>query len=202
MKTARSSDHRNFYCTNGGLINERLLIKKKKTTKTKEMGRKNGSAFHLLWRLLWDSRGATGAEPCDVTACRASDKWALTRAIDKSKSWCLNFKDSLLFLFFFFFLAFRKAVVRQLFDAKQTDIWHSPCGDLRETNIRSSPPSGHPSSPPHTQGARRPLPSLPPHFSAGGSSPTSEGPVRRAACIALTNRPCLISPWYLTGNSL
>ena len=38
-----------------------------------------------------------GAEPCDVTACRASDKWALTRAIDKSKSRCLNFKHSLLF---------------------------------------------------------------------------------------------------------
>lgn len=37
------------------------------------------------------------AELCDVTACRASDKWALTRAIDKNKSQCLNFKDSLLF---------------------------------------------------------------------------------------------------------
>lgn len=36
-------------------------------------------------------------EPCDVTACRASDKWALTRAIDKSKSQSLNFKDSAFF---------------------------------------------------------------------------------------------------------
>lgn len=71
------------------------------------------------------------AELCDVTACRASDKWALTRGIDKNKSQCLNFKHSLLF----FSLAFRKAVVRQLFDAKQTDTLHSPCGDLREMNV-------------------------------------------------------------------
>jgi len=35
------------------------------------MGRKNGSVFHLLWRLLWGGRGAMGAQPCDVTACRA-----------------------------------------------------------------------------------------------------------------------------------
>lgn len=53
----------------------------------------------------------------DSLQSTASDKWALTRAIDKSKSQRLNFKDS-----FLFFSAFRKAVVRQLFDAKQTDI--------------------------------------------------------------------------------
>jgi len=67
-----------------------------------------------------------------VTACRPSDKWPLTRAIDKSKSRCLNFKDSLAC---FFFLAFRKTVVRQLFDAKQTDVLQGPCGDLREMKV-------------------------------------------------------------------
>lgn len=108
MKTARSSDCRNFYCMNAHLINECWLIKKE----TKEMGRKNGSVFRQLWRLLWDSGGATGAEPCDVTVCRASDKWTLTRAIDKSKSQCLNFKDSA----FFFFPCFQEGCC-------QTAVW-------------------------------------------------------------------------------
>lgn len=96
----------------------------------------------------------------------------------------------------FFSLAFKKAAVRQLFDAKQTDTLHSPCGDLREINIGSRPPSGLPSSPQHMQGAQRPLPSLLPHFSAHGSSPTSKGPVRRATHTAFTNRTFLISPRY------
>lgn len=138
----------------------------------------------------------------DSLQSTASDKWALTRTIDKSKSQSLNFKDSCFFFFFFLFI-FRKAVVRQLFDAKQTDILRSPRGERREMNIGASPPSGPASLPRrHTREAWRPCPSLLPPFGAGGPSPTSEEAARRATCAALASRPCLISLWYLRGSSL
>lgn len=168
------------------------------------MGRKKGSVFHLLWRLLWDSGGAMGAELCDVTACRAqpltNGLWQgqLTKA--RARAWILR---TLAFFFFFPLFAFRKAVVRQLFDAKQTDILRGPRGERREMNVGASPPPGPASLPRrHTREAWRPCPSLLPPFGAGGPSPTSEEAARRATCAALASRPCLISPWYLRGSSL
>lgn len=118
------------------------------------MGRKKGSVFHLLWRLLWDSGGAMGAELCDVTACRAqpltNGLWQgqLTKA--RARAWILR----TLAFFFFFPFHFQEGCC-------QTAVWckadwyitRSPWG--AEGDEHRSQPTLRPclpSSTPHTRG--------------------------------------------------
>lgn len=179
-------------------LNKWALICKEEN---EEMGRKNGSVFHLLWRLLWGSRGAMGAQPCDVTACRAqpltNGLWQgqLTKA--RASAWILRT------LSFSFLLSGRLLSdsclmqSRLIYDVVPVGSWgrcaqesalpHLAPFPMSHWNILATltKPSGLLTS-----------------FGADGPSPTSEESLRKAACVASTNRPCLISPWYLKGNSL
>lgn len=146
-------------------LNNLALICKEEN---EEMGRKNGSVFHLLWRLLWGSRGAMGAQPCDVTACRAqlltNGLWQgqLTKA--RGSAWILRT------LSFSFLLSGRllSAVWCKADWYMTWSLWEA--GEMHTGASPPPPASLSYVTPWHTQ----PSLSLLPPFSTDGPSPTCE----------------------------